>query len=90
MLHTDSVVIRQVGMNGQISLGKEFKGKQVQISKRDDGCLIIKPGHFIPDNEKWLYEDDNLETLKESLKWAKNNPRRDNFQEIADAILKND
>jgi hypothetical protein len=85
--HNNADTIKQVGTNGQISLGKEYAGKQVLISKLDDNSLIIKTGKFIPDNEKWLYEEDNLERLKEAIKWATTHERRDNFEEIKKLIL---
>ena len=79
--------IKQVGANGQIALGKEYAGKQVQLTRLDDGSLIIKTGKFIPDNEKWLHQGDNLEKLKEAIKWATTHERRDNFEEIKKLIL---
>lgn len=87
MLQHNTDVIKQVGANGQISLGKEYAGKQILISKLDDNSLIIKTGKFIPDNEKWLYEGDNLERLKEAIKWATTHERRENFEEIKKLIL---
>ena len=87
MLQHNTDVIKQVGANGQISLGKEYAGKQVLVSKLDDNSLIIKTGKFIPDNEKWLYEGDNLERLKEAIKWATTHERRENFEEIKKLIL---
>ena len=74
--------IKQVGANGQIALGKEYAGKQVQVSKLEDGSLIIKTGKFIPDNEKWLYQGDNLERLEKALEWATTHERQNNFEEI--------
>lgn len=74
--------IKIVSTNGQISLGKEYAGKQVQVSKLDDGTLIIKTGKFIPDNEKWLYKDNNLERLQASIKEAKSRERVNNFEEL--------
>lgn len=87
MLQHNTDVIKQVGANGQISLGKEYAGKQILISKLDDNSLIIKTGKFIPDNEKWLYEGDNLERLKEAIKWATTHERQENFEEIKKLIL---
>jgi hypothetical protein len=87
MIQHNTDVIKQVGANGQISLGKEYAGKQILISKLDDNSLIIKTGKFIPDNEKWLYEGDNLERLKEAIKWATTHERRENFEEIKKLIL---
>ena len=83
-------VIKQVGINGQISLGKEYAGKQIQISKYDDGTLIIKPGRFIPDSEQWLYRDGNLEKLEAALADAMTSERKDNFKEIEKKILADD
>lgn len=81
--------IKQVGANGQVSLGKEYAGRQIQISKLEDGTLLIKPGRFIPDNEEWLYTGKNIELLEKALKWTETNKRRENFDEIEEA-LKND
>jgi len=80
-------IIKRVGNNGQISLGKEYAGKQIQISKFNDGTLIIKPGRFIPDSEQWLYRDGNLEKLEAALADAMASPRADNFSEIERKIL---
>lgn len=87
-MHTQTgiSVIKQVGVNEQVSLGKEYAGKQIQISKLEDGTLIIKPGRFIPDNEKWLHDEKNMEQLDKAINWAENTARRDNFEEIIDAI----
>jgi hypothetical protein len=81
-----SQIIKQVGANGQISLGKEYAGKQIQISKMEDGSLFIQSGLFIPDNERWLHTKENMETLNKAIQWAENNQRRDNFDEIAKRV----
>jgi hypothetical protein len=44
--------VKYVGDNGQISLGKEYAGKQVQIMKSAEGTITIKTGNFIPDSER--------------------------------------
>ena len=58
----------------------------VQICQLENGTLVIKTGKFIPDNEQWLYAGNNEEHLDKAIKWAESNPRRDNFQEIVDAV----
>ncbi len=83
-------IIKQVGLNGQVSLGKEYAGKQIQISRMSDGSLLIKPGQFIPDNERWLYTEANLKRLDKAIQWAENTPRRDNFDEISDRVEKHE
>ena len=77
-----SIGVKTVGANGQISLGKEYAGKKLEIYKTEEGTIIIKPGKFIPDNEMWLYQGDNLEKLEEALAWAKSTPRQDRTEEI--------
>jgi len=80
--------IKIVGANGQISLGKAYAGKSVEISKPDENTIVIKTGQFIPDNERWLYEGDNMARLDAAIKWAKNTPRKDNFEELFAAFKK--
>jgi len=82
--------VKQVGMNGQISLGKEYAGKQVQILKSEEGVITIKTGVFIPDNERWLHQGDNLERLNKAIAEAKGRPRSDNYEEIKKRILEDD
>ena len=49
--------VKAIGVNGQLSLGKEFVGKMVLIEQLENGIWIIKCGKFVPDAEKWLYQD---------------------------------
>ncbi|MFP3012158.1 MAG: hypothetical protein ACEY3D_04195 [Rickettsia sp.] len=78
--------IKYVGNNGQISLGKKYAGKQIQVLTLSDGTIIIKPGKFIPDNEMWLYKNNNNEVLDKAIKWVEKNKRRENFDEIIDIL----
>jgi len=81
-LHQNAESIKLVGINGQICLGKEYAGKQIQISKLHDGTLLIKPGTFVPDNEKWIHTKENSERIDKAIKWAESTTRHDNFDEI--------
>jgi len=65
--------IKTIGSNGQISLGKEFAGQNVLIDNSEYGVWTIKIGKFIPHNEQWLLEKDNVTKLDEALDWASNN-----------------
>lgn len=89
-LRAERIEVKQVGMNGQISLGKEYAGKQVQVFKSKEGIITIKTGAFIPDNERWLYKGDNLERLNKAIAEAKSRSRSDNYEEIKKRILEND
>ena len=74
--------IKIVSTNGQISIGKKYAGSQVQIIEQDNDTLLIKKGKFIPNNERWLYDGDNLQKLREAIKEAKSRKPQDNFEEM--------
>ena len=74
--------IKIVSTNGQISIGKKYAGSQVQIIEQDNDTLLIKRGKFIPNNERWLYDADNLQKFREAVKEAKSRKPQDNFEEM--------
>jgi hypothetical protein len=78
--------IKHVASNGQISFGKAYAGKMIQILKVDEDTFTIKIGRFIPDNEIRIYEGDNLQQLRDGIDWANKTPRSDNFEEIKTMI----
>ena len=78
--------IKQVGLNGQVCLGKEYAGKQIQISKMNDGSLLIQAGQFVPDTERWLHSKAMDRKITQALAWAESHPRRNNFEEVAAKI----
>ena len=79
-------VVKNVGSNGQISLGKKFAGKQLSLVELEDGSILLKPGRFIPDNEIWLYKQNGEERLDKALKWYETSKLKDNYKEIAKKI----
>lgn len=78
--------IKTIGPNGQLSLGKEFAGRNVMIDQVDEHTWIIKEGEFIPCSERWLYEADHLRKLEKALAWAEKNNPQDNFEQLAQEI----
>lgn len=80
------VDIKVVSSNGQISIGKEYAGSQIQLIKQEDGTLLIKKGRFIPDNELWLYEKDNFQRISKSIEWSEQHERKENFEDIKSII----
>ena len=75
--------LKIVNAAGQICIGKSWAKKHIQVEEQDANTLIIRKGQFIPDNERWLYRDNNLEKLMKSVEEAKKTPARaDNFDEI--------
>lgn len=67
-------MIKTIGSNGQISLGKEYAGRTVLVDEVEPGVWIIKAGQFIPDSERWLFVPEVQKDLDESIEWAKNHP----------------
>ena len=84
--HNTIPIIKHVGANGQISLGKRFAGKQVSLVELEDGSIVLKPGKFIPDNEMWLYANNGEQRIDKALEWYENSQRQDNFIEIEKKI----
>jgi hypothetical protein len=62
-----------VGNNGQVSIGKEFAGRQVQIEKTGEGLVIISPGKFIPDHQATFFTKQAMDDLQEFDNWASTN-----------------
>lgn len=70
--------VKVIGANGQISLGKQFAGRQVLVEEREPGVWIIRTATVIPDNERWLHEPQAAADLQSALRWAEANPASDN------------
>ncbi|MFM7010772.1 MAG: hypothetical protein ACKO0Z_15835 [Betaproteobacteria bacterium] len=69
--------VKVVGTNGQISLGKQFAGRQVLIEEREPGVWMVRTAIVIPDNERWLHEPQTASDLRSALNWAVANPATD-------------
>ena len=48
--------VKVIGVNGQISLGRQFAGRQVLVEEQEAGVWLIRTATVIPDNERWLHE----------------------------------
>ncbi|MGH8550318.1 MAG: hypothetical protein ACRERU_17310 [Methylococcales bacterium] len=79
-------VIKIIGSNGQISLGKEYAGKSVLIDEIETGVWVVKIGRFIPDNEHWLHEPPAKAKLDEAIAWAEQTAPSGNLAEIEAAV----
>ncbi|MTW21618.1 hypothetical protein [Allochromatium palmeri] len=63
-------VVKVVGTNGQISLGKQYAGRQVLVEEREPGVWIVRTATVIPDNERWLHESQAAADLQAALTWS--------------------
>jgi hypothetical protein len=69
--------VKVVGANGQISLGKQFAGRQVLVEEQETGVWLIRTATVIPDNERWLHEVKAASDLARALEWSKQHPASD-------------
>lgn len=69
--------VKTVGVNGQVSLGKSYAGKQIMIEEQEPGVLLIRTAKVIPDNEAWLHNVAVKSTLDEAMSWAVSNPAKE-------------
>jgi hypothetical protein len=73
-----------IGANGQISLGKQFAGRQVLVEEQEPGVWLVRTAIVIPDNERWLQQPKATADLQNALAWAQANSPVDTN---ADALL---
>ena len=69
--------VKVVGSNGQISLGKEYAGRQVLVEEREPGVWLVRTARVVPENEAWLHEPKASEDLQRALQWAQRNPPKE-------------
>ena len=77
--------VKVVGANGQISLGKQFAGRQVLVEEHEPGVWMVRTATVVPDNERWLHEPQAAADLRSALTWAAANSATENN---TDALLK--
>ena len=65
--------VKVVGVNGQISLGKQFAGRQVLVEEQADGVWLIRTATVVPDNERWVHAPEAAADLQMALAWASQN-----------------
>jgi hypothetical protein len=68
-----SVSVKVVGANGQISLGKQFAGRQVLVEEQEAGVWLVRTATVVPDNERWIHAPAAAHDLSQALSWAARN-----------------
>lgn len=63
-------MVKSVGASGQISLGKEYAGRQVLVEMPAEGVWIIKTARIVPDNEAWLENPQIKQRVARAIEWA--------------------
>ncbi len=69
--------VKVIGANGQISLGKEYAGRQVLVEEREPGVWLVRTAIVIPENERWLHAPQAAASLQAAVTWAANNKPRE-------------
>jgi hypothetical protein len=69
--------VKVVDASGQISLGKEYAGRQVLIEEREPGVWLVRTAIVMPENEAWMHAAPTRQDLREALAWAQANPRQE-------------
>ena len=66
--------VKQVNKQGQLSIGKKYAGKKVQVDEYPDGTVILKPVEVISEFEIKLLKDKAFQDrLKAFDRWEVNN-----------------
>jgi hypothetical protein len=66
--------VKVIGANGQISLGKQFAGRQVLVEESEPGVWMVRTATVVPDNERWVHEAKASADLGAALDWAASHP----------------
>lgn len=69
--------VKVIGANGQISLGKQYAGRQVLVEEQEPGVWLVRTATVIPDNERWLHQTKAAADLQNALAWAQDNSPAD-------------
>ena len=65
-----SATVKVVGTNGQISLGKQYAGRQVLVEEYEPGVWLVRTATVVPDNERWLHDPQAAADLKAAMAWS--------------------
>jgi hypothetical protein len=79
-----SPAVKIVGTNGQISLGKQYAGRQVLVEEREPGVWLVRTATVVPDNERWLHEPQAAAELQAAMAWSVAHPASD--AEVKDTL----
>ena len=79
--------VKVIGGNGQISLGKQYAGRQVLVEEQEAGVWLIRTATVIPDNERWVHEPQVAQRLKSAIAYAESHPANGaNADEMLEAL----
>jgi hypothetical protein len=62
--------------NGQISIGKQWAGREVMVEVVNDSQILITSGTFIPANQATFYTKDAQVQVDQFNKWSEKTPAK--------------
>ncbi len=62
--------IKVVGKSGQISLGKRYAGKTLELQRLEDGSLLLRAVAMVPESQLWTMEEPHRSRIEKGLAWA--------------------
>ena len=65
-----------VPSNGQISIGKQWAGREVMVEMVDDHHMTITAGAFIPHDQATFYTREAQAQLADFNRWSESTPAR--------------
>jgi hypothetical protein len=82
---TSTSKIKVVGKRGQISLGKRYAGKTLELQRLDDGSLLLRAVAMVPESQLWTLEEPHRSRIARGLAWAAHTEPR---ASASDSLLK--
>jgi len=70
MAATSSSELKVVGKSGQISLGKRYAGKTLELQRLDDGSLLLRAVAMVPESQLWTLQEPHRTRIAKGLAWA--------------------
>jgi len=62
--------------NGQISIGKQWAGREVMVEMVDDNRMVITAGAFIPHDLATFYTKEAQAQLADFNRWSERTPAK--------------
>jgi hypothetical protein len=62
--------LKVVGKSGQISLGKRYAGKTLELQRLGDGTLLLRAVAMVPESQLWTLQEPDRSAIARGLDWA--------------------
>ena len=62
--------IKVVGSSGQISLGKRYAGKMLELQRLEDGSILLRAVAVVPESQLWTLQEPDRSRISRGLAWA--------------------